>query len=120
MGLIADILGLLSTLFVVAIGLIVAFLMVVFVFDVVQTKDAIESAHRSLGVVQPSGERPVDRVVYQRRLARAGNSGYDCEQTEGYADREILQVVFTTIFEDQGLLAQWPSARRHGDLASSR
>ncbi len=41
MGLIANILGLLSTLFVVAIGLIVAFLMVVFVCDVIQTKDAI-------------------------------------------------------------------------------
>ena len=41
MGLIANILGLLSTLFVVAIGLIVVFLMVVFVCDVIQTKDAI-------------------------------------------------------------------------------
>ncbi len=92
MGLIAKILGLLSTLFVVAIGLIVAFLMVVFVCDVIQTKDAIRRNFPVIGHLRNLFTE-LGKFFRQYFFAMDGRS---CHSTGNFATGSIAPPATTT------------------------
>ena len=63
--------------------------------------DAVVGAGAQLRLVQAVGDRVVERLVDQRRLARAGDAGHAAEDAERDRDVDVLEVVFAGVADDQ-------------------
>ena len=61
--------------------------------QVLEAEHAVVLARRLLGVVQLHGQRPVQGVVHERALARAGDARDHVEATEGELEPDVLEVV---------------------------
>ena len=67
-----------------------------------QAFDAVVRRGAFAGVVELAGDRPIERVDQQRRLAAAGNAGDTGEQAQRYLRRNVLQIVAPCIDDLDG------------------
>ena len=82
--------------------------------DRLQPVDAVVRARPQLRLVEAIGDGVVERLVDQRRLARARDSGHAAEDAERYVRVDPLQVVLAGAAHDQ-LAARLAPLGRHLD-----
>src|SRR6202012_2497877 len=87
--------------------------------DLRQAVDPVVRAGAQFRLVEAVGDRGVERLVDQRRLARAGYPGDAAEDAERNVDGDVLEVVFAGAAHDQ-LAFRPPPFLRHLDLFLSR
>src|SRR6201999_4411543 len=87
--------------------------------DLREAVDAVVGAGAQFRLVQAVGDRGVERLVDQRRLARAGDAGVAAEDAERDRHVEVLEVVFTGAADRQRAFRP-PALLRHVDLFLAR
>ena len=85
--------------------------------DVLEPADAVEAAGCVVRAVEMTRERAVERVVHERRFARAGDARHDREDAERDAQRHVLQVVLAAAGQHERLRAGRAALLRRGDRA---
>ena len=87
--------------------------------DLAEAVDSVVGAGPKLRLVQAVGDRVVQGLVDQGRLARAGDAGDAAEDAERDRDVDPLQVVFAGAAHAQGA-GRFAPLRRHLDPALAR
>src|SRR3954451_23898312 len=88
--------------------------------DVLEALDAIVRCGAFAGIVQLAGDRLVQRVDQQRRLAAAGDAGDAGEQAERNFGRDVLEVVAARVDHLDGAAMVRRTPFRHLDLELAR
>src|SRR5262249_10528155 len=89
-------------------------------FQILETDQQIVLAGwREIGLEGP-GPRPVERVVDERRLARAGHAADDRERAERQPQGDVLQVVLSRAGEHEVTARRPPDGGHRDRLASGQ